>query len=82
MLDPIYIYDFFLFLMREEEREKERERNIDPLPLALPQLGTWPAIQVCALTGNKTCDPFGLQAGTQPTPTKPHQPVHFLKINF
>ena len=26
------------------------------LPLARPQLGTWPEIQACALTGNRTGD--------------------------
>ena len=32
-----------------------RERNIiNWLPLAHPQLGTWPATQACALTGNRT----------------------------
>ena len=55
-----FFKDFiYLFLEREEGREKERERNIDvykryidQLPLAHPQLGTWPAAQACALTGN------------------------------
>ena len=53
-----YAYPFFkdfiyLFSEREEGREKERERNINVwLPLAHPQLGTWPTTQVCALTGN------------------------------
>ena len=28
------------------------------LPLACPQLGTWPATQACALTGNQTGDPL------------------------
>ena len=32
------------------------ERYIYQLPLRHPQLGTWPATQVCALTGNQTCD--------------------------
>ena len=32
------------------------ERNIDWLPLPHPQLGTWPAIQECSLTGNHTSD--------------------------
>ena len=35
-------------------REKERERNIDQLLLTCPQLGTWPAAQACALTGDQT----------------------------
>ena len=40
--------------------EKERERNIyidhHQLPLARPQLGTWPTTQACALTENQTGD--------------------------
>ena len=45
---------FYLFLEREEWREKERERNISVwLPLASPLLGTWPATQACAWTGNQ-----------------------------
>ena len=35
----IFIY---LFLERGRGRERERERNIYRLPLACPQLGTWP----------------------------------------
>ena len=52
-----------LFIFREigEGREKEREtsmcqRDINQLPLARPLLGTWPATQACALTGNPTGD--------------------------
>ena len=38
-----------------EGREKEMQRNIIVwLPLASPQLGTWPTIQAWALTGNWT----------------------------
>ena len=37
-----------------------RERNINVwLPLVCPPLGTWPATQACALTGNRTSDPLG-----------------------
>ena len=32
------------------------ERYIDWLPLAHPQLGTWPITQVCALTRTRTND--------------------------
>ena len=43
----------YLFLERWERKEKERERNINVwLPLTHPLLGTWPATQACALTGN------------------------------
>ena len=45
----------YLFLEKGEGREKERERNIHVwLPLMRPLLGTWPATQACALTGNRT----------------------------
>ena len=44
----------YLFLERGAGREEERERNIDVwLPLTRPLLGTWPATQACALTGNQ-----------------------------
>ena len=49
---PMYNACFYVFLERREGREKE-ERNINVwLPLARPQLGTWPATEACALTGN------------------------------
>ena len=49
----------YSFLERGEEKEKERERNINVwLPLVRPLLGTWPQTQACALTGNRTSDPF------------------------
>ena len=44
-----------LFLERGEWREKERNINVW-LPLVCPLLGTWPATQACALTGNRTGD--------------------------
>ena len=47
----------YLILERGEGREKEKERNIN-LWLPLTSLGTWPAIQACALSGNHTCDPL------------------------
>ena len=53
---PFVFKDFmYLFLDRGEAKEKERETNINVwLPLMRPLLGTWPATQVCALTGNRT----------------------------
>ena len=48
----------YLFLERGEGKEKERERNINVwLPLECPLLGTRPATQACALTGNRFSDP-------------------------
>ena len=32
------------------------KRDINWLPLTHPQLGTWPATQACALTGNRPGD--------------------------
>ena len=58
----------FIFLERGEGRERKGESKregekpqcvreiIDWLPLAHPQLGTWPATQACALTGNQASD--------------------------
>ena len=59
---PIFLFLFFkdLFTIRERgKRGRETsvcERYIDWLPLACPQLGTWPATQACALTGDWTSD--------------------------
>ena len=51
--DMILKIFYLLFL------EKERERNVNVwLLLICPQLGTWPATQACALTGNRTSDPL------------------------
>ena len=47
--------DFIYLFFRERGREGEREKHpcaINQLPLARPLLGTWPAAQACALTGN------------------------------
>ena len=50
----------YLFIFREKEMsEKEGERNINVwLPLAYPQLETWPASQARVLTGNRTGNPL------------------------
>ena len=60
ILEMFYFFLDYLFIFREkgrEGKEKERERNINVwLPLARPLLGTWPATQACALTGNRTHD--------------------------
>ena len=53
-----FFKDFiYLFPERGEVGEEERERNINVwLPRVHSQLGTWPATQACALTGNRTGD--------------------------
>ena len=51
-----FFKDFiYSFLEKGEGKEKERERNVNVwLPVMHPLLGTWPATQACALTGNLT----------------------------
>ena len=50
-------FRLYLFIFRERAREKGREGNIKVwLSLVHPLLGTWPAAQACALTGNRTSD--------------------------
>ena len=50
---------FYLVLERGVGREEKGERNITVwLPLVYTRLGTWPAAQACALTGNQTRDPL------------------------
>ena len=81
----IFLFYFFkilfIYFWREGKGGRKRgretsmcERNINVwLPLARPQLGTWPTTQACALIGNRTSDlSFGLQAGAQST--EPLQP--------
>ena len=63
---PIFIYLFFkdfILILRERGKEGERgretsmwKRYIYWLSLTHPQLGTWPATQACALSGNWTSD--------------------------
>ena len=86
----IYMFLFFIFIIlkilfiyfleREKGKEKERGRNINVwLPLVHPALGTRPATQARAPTGNRT---FGLQACAQSTEL--HQPgyVHIYIYLF
>ena len=60
-----FFFSFFLFLrfylsiFGERGREGERERNISVwLSPTCPLLGTWPATQACAPTGNQTGNPL------------------------
>ena len=55
----LFLNILFIYLERGEGKEKERERNFNVwLPFTYPPLGTWPATQACALTGNRTSDPL------------------------
>ena len=49
--------NIILFFERKEGKEKERETSVW-LSLACPLLVTWPTTQACALTGNRTGDPW------------------------
>ena len=54
----IFLQTLFIYFQRGEGKERERKRNISVwLPLMYPHLGTWPATQASALTGNRTSDP-------------------------
>ena len=55
-------------------------RYINRLPFTHPQLGTWPATQTCALTGNQT----SYLSGHRPAlnSTGPHQPGQCLLKNL
>ena len=54
----IILFKFYLFIVRERGREREREGWNPHVQLLLmrPPLGTSPATQACALTGNRTGD--------------------------
>ena len=54
----LFLKDFiYLFLERGEGKEKGSKRNINVwLPHVCSLLGTWPATQAYALTGNRTSD--------------------------
>ena len=63
----MFFKDLFIYLERGKGREKERERNINMwLPLSCLLLGTWPATQACALTGNQTGDPLVCRPALNP----------------
>ena len=55
---PSFIFKIsFIYFQAEEKGGRKRKRNISVwLPLAHPQLGTWPKTHTCALTGNRIGD--------------------------
>ena len=64
---PTFFLDFIFYLFLERGEGKERERNISVWwPLEHPLLGTWPAIQASALTGDRTGDPLVLRPALNP----------------
>ena len=57
-----FLKKIYLILEKGEGREKERKSNSYVwLPLACTVLGTWPATQACAPTGNWTSNPLVLR---------------------
>ena len=61
---PPFFKRCYLIIFRErgeeQGREKERKKTLICawLPLNVPLLGTWPAVQACTLTSNRTRDLF------------------------
>ena len=52
----LYFFNIlFIFKQRGGEGDREGTSSVG-LPLTRPALGTWPATQACALTGNQTAD--------------------------
>ena len=57
--ESVFVFFFLiLFTERGREGEKEGEKHECVVASCTPLLGTWPATQVCALTGNRTGDPL------------------------
>ena len=48
------------------------------LPVMCPLMGTWPATQVCALTGNRTSDPLLHRPALNPLSCTGQAKVFFL----
>ena len=72
-------YFIYLLVFRERGKEGERERSIKVcLPLAYPLLGTWPATQACALTGNRTSDLLVHRPMLNPLSYTSQGPLFFL----
>ena len=55
MYAVLFIY---LFLEGKGERKRGRETSVCGCLSKWPPLGTWPATQACALTGNRTGNPL------------------------
>ena len=78
-----FFFKDFIYLFVEKGREKERERNINVrLPLVCPQLGTWPATQAHALTGNQTGNHLVRSLGLNSLSHTSHGPTLFFSRFF
>ena len=74
----------YLFIFREKgkEREREGEKHQCVVTSHLYPLGTWPATQACARTGNQTCDLLVRRPELNPLikKKKKNQKVLFRKV--
>ena len=62
LITSVFFKRFYLFVFRERGREGERKEEKHQCVIASgPKLGTCPATQACALTGNQTGDPLILR---------------------
>ena len=68
---------FYLFIFRHRGRQGKREGENISVWLLLERciLGTWPATQACAPTGNQTGDPMVRRPHIGTQSTEPHQPA-------
>ena len=81
VFQTFYSFKILFIYFRERGRE-ERERNTNVwLPLACPILGTWPATQACALTGNQTGDPLVRRLALNPL-SYTSQGKHFIILTI
>ena len=67
--------------MRERNIDGQ-ERNTHLLPLAHPQPGTWPILQACALTGNRTGDLSVHRPALNPLSHTARASVYFVFVFF
>ena len=54
----VFFLKLYLYIFRETERFRERNVNVWLSLACMALLGTWPATQANALTGNQTRDPL------------------------
>ena len=73
---------YLLFLERGREGEKEGKNINVWLPLERPLLGTWPATQVCALTGNQTGNPLVCRSALNPLSHTSQGCLFFFTVAF
>ena len=72
----------FICFQRGEGTEKERERNINVWLPVTHLLGTCPATQACALTGNRTGDPLVHRSALYPLSLTSQGDSVFLQIRI